>query len=796
MPNPMACDLSARLAMASSCAGVKASRYPALSQREQRLDEPQRVGRLDRDRDQVEEGHQHGEVPADRPQQDVEDERHDDGAEDHDQLAGDAQAPQELHRPEVGGRGRRVPRHDDPALDERLVEDAHDDGDQVQQATEPGQDSRRRFDPLSVPSCLLVGKRVAGTDGRREDRAATERRQGACDDRRGPTREARSGPTSRGSGRGNERKMADMLGSAAPGMRTGLHVGRPRGGVWGARSPSRSGSPCCCVPSGRRVRRRSCCARCCSGWSGSWCSGSSSGGRSGCRGGWRAGCCRSSASASPCRVTTVTVYLLSTRAGAPPFWLDKDRMDGFMMLTFLSILLAPWTALGALLRQKEAFARHQALAFELERSELERQALDARLHLLQAQVAPHFLFNTLANVQALVDAGSPRASTVLRSLIAYLRAAVPLLHEPATTLEREVRAGPGVSRADAHAHARSPAVRAARRRVGAPAAVPADDAADAGGERRATRHRSERGGRPHRHRGATAGRPLRHPRQRQRRGPAADGRAGWERASSTLRERLQLMFGDDARLHVSGAGAPRRLRRAGDPRAGRGAVDASSVRPRLIADDEPLLREALARQLAQAWPELEIVAAGAQRPRGDRPLRGAAARHLLPRRPHARAVRRGRREPHRPSRASGVRHGVRPLRRAGVRAGRARLPAEAGRAGAAHGHRGAAQGAAARRAAGGEHRGAAAAAHGAAGRAAARRGSRAAALDPRAGRADAAPDRGRRDRLRALGRQVHGRRLARRGRRARRGGRPHRRSRSWSRSSIRASSRRSIDRSS
>ena len=28
----------------------------------------------------------------------------------------------------------------------------------------------------------------------------------------------------------------------------------------------------------------------------------------------------------------------------------------------------------------------------------------------------------------------------------------------------------------------------------------------------------------------------------------------------------------------------------------------------LIADDEPLLREALSRQLAQAWPELEVVA--------------------------------------------------------------------------------------------------------------------------------------------------------------------------------------------
>ena len=95
--------------------------------------------------------------------------------------------------------------------------------------------------------------------------------------------------------------------------------------------------------------------------------------------------------------------------------------------------------ISAIVRQKEAFARDQELTFALVRSELERQALDARLHLLQAQVAPHFLFNTLANVQALVDAGSPHASAVLRSLTAYLRAAVPLLHESAATIEREMQ---------------------------------------------------------------------------------------------------------------------------------------------------------------------------------------------------------------------------------------------------------------------------------------------------------------------------------------------------------------------
>jgi signal transduction histidine kinase len=138
-------------------------------------------------------------------------------------------------------------------------------------------------------------------------------------------------------------------------------------------------------------------------------------------------------------ITTLLIYLLSTPEGAPPFWQVPARVDGFVHLTFVAILIAPWTALAAIVRQKEAIVRHQELAFALERSELERQALDARLHLLQAQVAPHFLFNTLANVQALVEAGSPQASPVLRSLIQYLRAAVPLLRESAATIERELQ---------------------------------------------------------------------------------------------------------------------------------------------------------------------------------------------------------------------------------------------------------------------------------------------------------------------------------------------------------------------
>jgi len=131
-------------------------------------------------------------------------------------------------------------------------------------------------------------------------------------------------------------------------------------------------------------------------------------------------------------------YTVTTWSDPVPFYHDKDRLIGYGTMTFLGLLIAPWMAVSALLRQIKDEARNQALAFELERSELERKALDSRLRLLQAQVEPHFLFNTLANVRELVDSGSAQASTVLGSLIAYLRAAVPRLAESATTLGQEI----------------------------------------------------------------------------------------------------------------------------------------------------------------------------------------------------------------------------------------------------------------------------------------------------------------------------------------------------------------------
>lgn len=139
----------------------------------------------------------------------------------------------------------------------------------------------------------------------------------------------------------------------------------------------------------------------------------------------------------PCWV--FAIYMWSTEAGQPPFWADESRLAGFMTLTIMGVLIAPWVAMSALLRQRDTLVRDQAVRFERERGALERKASDARVRLLQAQVEPHFLFNTLANVRALVEAGSARAPRVLDSLIAYLRAVVPHLGQPNTSMGQELQ---------------------------------------------------------------------------------------------------------------------------------------------------------------------------------------------------------------------------------------------------------------------------------------------------------------------------------------------------------------------
>ncbi len=64
-----------------------------------------------------------------------------------------------------------------------------------------------------------------------------------------------------------------------------------------------------------------------------------------------------------------------------------------------------------------------------ETEQLERTVVEARMEALQAQIEPHFLFNTLASIDQLIQTDPPRASRMQQSLIRYLRSAMPQMRD-------------------------------------------------------------------------------------------------------------------------------------------------------------------------------------------------------------------------------------------------------------------------------------------------------------------------------------------------------------------------------
>jgi sensor histidine kinase YesM len=115
-----------------------------------------------------------------------------------------------------------------------------------------------------------------------------------------------------------------------------------------------------------------------------------------------------------------------------------ERLSGVSITMGLGIGFGCVVVAMFILREKHARDQARLHQAEAERHQLEKNVLEARMQLMQAQVEPHFLFNTLANVQHLVETNPPEASRVLDSLIHYLRAALPQMRESGTNLGREL----------------------------------------------------------------------------------------------------------------------------------------------------------------------------------------------------------------------------------------------------------------------------------------------------------------------------------------------------------------------
>ena len=71
---------------------------------------------------------------------------------------------------------------------------------------------------------------------------------------------------------------------------------------------------------------------------------------------------------------------------------------------------------------------------------LERRLMEAQMAALQAQVEPHFLFNTLALIGQLIETDPPQAARIHANLIEYLRSTLPQMRAPGGgTLRHQVQ---------------------------------------------------------------------------------------------------------------------------------------------------------------------------------------------------------------------------------------------------------------------------------------------------------------------------------------------------------------------
>jgi sensor histidine kinase YesM len=135
------------------------------------------------------------------------------------------------------------------------------------------------------------------------------------------------------------------------------------------------------------------------------------------------------------------VGLGSLRGEPPSQWIDSIasalwQATPFQLIAGLVCVVLVWITSAA---RRQVLQRELAQSrLELERDAAARQAAEAQLKLLQLQIQPHFLFNTLAALQHWVDLGDARAPSLLRALTAFLRDSTEMLGRRTVTVADEI----------------------------------------------------------------------------------------------------------------------------------------------------------------------------------------------------------------------------------------------------------------------------------------------------------------------------------------------------------------------
>ena len=115
----------------------------------------------------------------------------------------------------------------------------------------------------------------------------------------------------------------------------------------------------------------------------------------------------------------------------------RGNPTGFAVWNRAAIFALPITVVASIGMMYFLWSRKRIADASAANELAQRHVAETRLKLLQAQIEPHMLFNTLANLRTLVEVDPSRAQTMLDQLIVYLRGTLTASRSTTTTLEHE-----------------------------------------------------------------------------------------------------------------------------------------------------------------------------------------------------------------------------------------------------------------------------------------------------------------------------------------------------------------------
>ena len=140
--------------------------------------------------------------------------------------------------------------------------------------------------------------------------------------------------------------------------------------------------------------------------------------------------------------TAVAVFVLFNTSSGGVF--DEPWPGSPRKLLLYTTEVFRYSLLGAVITcawlYLRAEAEHAAVAEQvtIDAERMDRETAEARLQMLEAQIEPHFLFNTLAHVKRLYKTDRDAGVHMMRNLKDYLSIALPQMREGAATLGREI----------------------------------------------------------------------------------------------------------------------------------------------------------------------------------------------------------------------------------------------------------------------------------------------------------------------------------------------------------------------